>query len=240
GGGGLQLEVERHAEALPEREAPRAVDAAAERRVHDELHAAGLVEEAFGDDTALRGHRAEDRTRFGEVADDLLGAVGGEPALGREPVDRGTPVGEPRHHVAAERRHGGRQLARTGGRLAEPERNGGRRAGRSRPCTRSKWTSAPRRPRRVATPSASMSMTASKSSRESRRKPYARRTRAQSSSTPISPVAIVAAHCWARTSSGFSGTLRRSSSPARTARTAAAACTRSSRVRGKNTPRGTA
>src|SRR5207253_9339276 len=41
----------------------------------------------------------------------------------------GTPVGEPRHHVAAEGRHGGRQLARTGGRLAEPERNGGRRAG---------------------------------------------------------------------------------------------------------------
>src|SRR5439155_54528 len=189
---------------------------------HDELHAAGLVEEAFGDDTALRGHRAEDGARFGEVADDLLGAVGGEPALGREPVDRGTPVGEPRHHVAAERRHGGRQLARTGGRLAEPERNGGRRA------------------RGVAAPSASMSMTASKSSRESRRKPYARRTRAQSSSTPIAPVAIVAAHCWARTSSGFSGTLRRSSSPARTARTAAAACTRSSRVSGKNTPRGTA
>ena len=113
------------------------------------------------------------------------------------------------------------------------------RRARTRPCTRSRCSSAPRRPRRVATPSASMSRTASKSARSSLRNGYARPTSAQSSSTCRSPVATVATHCWARMSSGFSGTRSVSSSPARTARTAAAACTRSSRVKGKTTPFGT-
>ena len=49
GGRGLQLEVEAAAEALAQRQAPGAVDAAAEGRVDDELHAARLVEEALGD-----------------------------------------------------------------------------------------------------------------------------------------------------------------------------------------------
>ncbi len=44
---GLQLEIERAAEALAQREAPGAVDAAAERRMDDQLHAAGFVEEAL-------------------------------------------------------------------------------------------------------------------------------------------------------------------------------------------------
>ena len=48
----LQLEVEGAAELLAQRQAPGAVDARAERRVDDELHAAGLVEEALGDDAA--------------------------------------------------------------------------------------------------------------------------------------------------------------------------------------------
>ncbi len=47
--GGLQLEVEGAAELLAQRQAPGAVDARAERRVDDQLHAAGLVEEALGD-----------------------------------------------------------------------------------------------------------------------------------------------------------------------------------------------
>ena len=46
----LQLEVEGDAEALAQRQAPGAVDAAAERRVQHELHAAAFVEEALGDD----------------------------------------------------------------------------------------------------------------------------------------------------------------------------------------------
>src|SRR6266567_4408673 len=44
GRGGLQLEIELTAEALAQRESPRLVHAAAERRVQHELHPAGLVE----------------------------------------------------------------------------------------------------------------------------------------------------------------------------------------------------
>ena len=44
------------AEPLAQRQAPGAVDAPAERRVDDELHAARLVEEALGDDARLRRH----------------------------------------------------------------------------------------------------------------------------------------------------------------------------------------
>ena len=59
GGGGLQLEVERAAEALAQRQAPGAIDARAERRVQDQLHAAGFVEEALGDHGCVRWHGAQ-------------------------------------------------------------------------------------------------------------------------------------------------------------------------------------
>ena len=57
--GGLQLEVELAAEPLAQGEAPGAVDAAAERRMDDELHAARFVEEAFEHDAVLRRQQAE-------------------------------------------------------------------------------------------------------------------------------------------------------------------------------------
>ena len=64
GGRRLQLEVEAAAEALAQRQAPGAVDAPAERRVDDELHAARLVEEALGDHaSSCVGTRAERRAR---------------------------------------------------------------------------------------------------------------------------------------------------------------------------------
>ncbi len=72
GGRCLQLEVELAAEALAEREAPRLVDAAAERRVQDELHAARLVEESFQNERLLRRDRAERCARVGEIGDGLL------------------------------------------------------------------------------------------------------------------------------------------------------------------------
>ena len=59
----LQLEVEGAAELLAQREPERAVDPPAVRRVHHELHAAGLVEEALEHELLLRGHRAEHRPR---------------------------------------------------------------------------------------------------------------------------------------------------------------------------------
>src|SRR5207249_3205601 len=53
-GGGLQLKVERPAEALAQGQAPGAVDPRAERRVDEELHPARFVEEALEEDLALR------------------------------------------------------------------------------------------------------------------------------------------------------------------------------------------
>ena len=57
--GRLQLEVEGPAEALAQREPEAAVDPRAEGRVHDELHAAGVVEEALDDEALRRRQRAE-------------------------------------------------------------------------------------------------------------------------------------------------------------------------------------
>ena len=59
----LQLEVELPAEALAQREPPGLVDAAAERRVQHELHAAGLVEEPLEHERLLRRHRRRARAR---------------------------------------------------------------------------------------------------------------------------------------------------------------------------------
>ena len=61
--GRLQLEVERAAELLAQREAEGAVHPPAERGVHHQLHAAGLVEEAFEHEPFLGRHRAQDRAR---------------------------------------------------------------------------------------------------------------------------------------------------------------------------------
>ena len=60
---GLELEVERATELLPQREPPRSVDPPAERRVEHELHAAGLVEEPLEDESLLRGNDAEHLAR---------------------------------------------------------------------------------------------------------------------------------------------------------------------------------
>ena len=70
----LQLEVERAAEALAQRQSPGLVDASAERRMQDELHAAAFIEEALGDDGLLRRHFAQHRPPLHDVLDQLLGA----------------------------------------------------------------------------------------------------------------------------------------------------------------------
>src|SRR4030095_16353735 len=67
GGCRLQLEVELEAKALAKRQSPRAVDAAAERRMDDELHAAALVEESLENDGGLRGQRTERGLRARQV-----------------------------------------------------------------------------------------------------------------------------------------------------------------------------
>ena len=88
GGGGLQLEIERAAEAFAQREAPGFVDARAERRVNHQLHAAAFVEKALGDHGGLRGNGAQYGAAGEDVFDDLLGAGIVEAAFALEPVDR--------------------------------------------------------------------------------------------------------------------------------------------------------
>ena len=77
GRGRLQLEIELAAEALAQCQAPRLVDAAAERRVEDELHPARLVEEALEDQRLLGGNDAERARRVRQVRDGLLGGSPG-------------------------------------------------------------------------------------------------------------------------------------------------------------------
>ncbi len=68
---GLQLEVEGAAEALAQRQAPGAVEPAAEGRVDHQLHAARGIEEAFHHERVLRGQVAEHGARLREMRDDL-------------------------------------------------------------------------------------------------------------------------------------------------------------------------
>src|SRR5262245_10590081 len=69
----LKLEIELATEALAQREAPRAIDAAAERRMDDELHAARFVEEALEHDRLKRRQGAERDTRRGQIVHELCG-----------------------------------------------------------------------------------------------------------------------------------------------------------------------
>ena len=139
----LQLEVELAAEALAEREAPGAVDAAAERRVEDELHAARFVEEALEHDRLERGQRAERRARCGEIVDDLLRRALVEPGFLR-PAGRSPPHDPaPPRSARPQPRHRLRQLLAPRRRLAEPERDVG-----GAPCASSTRT-VPRSTRRI-------------------------------------------------------------------------------------------
>ena len=89
----LELEVELAAEALAQRQTPGFVDAAAERCVQDELHAAGLVEETFEHQRALRRDRPEHAPSIRHEGDDLVRRVRGQPGLAGEPVPDGAEVG---------------------------------------------------------------------------------------------------------------------------------------------------
>ena len=119
----------RDAEALAQGEAPGAVDARAEGRVHDELHAARLVEEALEDDVGVGGHEAEGVAGRAEVVDDLARAEVVEAALRpRGGCQQRLAVVEAGLDVAAQAADFLRQLDRAAGRLADPERDRGRRA----------------------------------------------------------------------------------------------------------------
>ena len=127
-GGGLQLEVEAHAEALAQREAPRAVDPRPERRVHHQLHPARLVEEALEHHVAVGRDDAEPVTRRAHVVDDLLRAAEVEAGLADELLLEPLAVRQALLDVTAEAADLLAQLDGAARRLAEPEGNRGRRA----------------------------------------------------------------------------------------------------------------
>src|SRR5262245_19895105 len=81
----LQLEVELAAETLAQRQPPRLVHAAAEGRMQNELHAAGLIEESLEDERLLRGNRSQRATAFNQVRQDLFGSVGADARFVHEP-----------------------------------------------------------------------------------------------------------------------------------------------------------
>ena len=114
------------------------------------------------------------------------------------------------------------------------------RRARSRPFTRSRCRYAAYRPRRAAMPFDSISTMPWNSARVRFRYGYARRIVSKSLASSQSSAAHIATICWARMSSGASGTISRSSSPRLMARTSAAHSTSSSRVVANSRPLGTA
>src|SRR5690606_36200037 len=80
-----QFEVEGAAEALAQRQAPGAIDAAAEWRMDHQLHAAGLVEETFENDFPLGGQRTERGLARRQIVNDLGCRDGADTQLLREP-----------------------------------------------------------------------------------------------------------------------------------------------------------
>ena len=131
GGGGLQLEVERAAEFLAQRESERAVDARTERRVDDELLPAGFVEETLEDQRVAFRKFAEHGFRRGEVFDHLFGGRARQVVALDRPVDgardgvRGD-LRQQRFDVGAQSRHRFRELVGARRRFAQPERDAGR------------------------------------------------------------------------------------------------------------------
>ena len=129
---GLQLEVEVAAEALAQRQAPGAVDAAAERRMDHQLHAARLVEEALDDDRArCVGSAPSAASARREVVDELARRVVVEADRRDQPATRrlGAVRVELRARPRSRRRETAeRQLVAAPRRLAEPERDARRRA----------------------------------------------------------------------------------------------------------------
>ena len=130
GRGSLQFEIELAAESLAEREAPGLVDAAPERGVQDELHAAGFVEEPFEHERLLCGDDAERAPSLGEVRDGLFRRLLSQSCVFGEPAHGGVRLSgsQPAIHLAAKIAHGARQLIAPCRRLSQPERNGRRRS----------------------------------------------------------------------------------------------------------------
>src|SRR5579871_636891 len=98
--------------------------------MHDELHAARLVEEALEHQGLVGRQTAERSARRRQIFDELLGRGLDDADLLDQPADgavAGRIVAEPRGDLGAQARYRLRELVAAAGRLAEPERDGRRR-----------------------------------------------------------------------------------------------------------------
>ncbi len=130
GGRRLQFEIEGAAEALAQRQPPRTIDAAAVRRMDDQLGTAAGIEDALHDQTLLGGHRAQCRASVCQIIHQLPRRFGRHLQLALQPVARGLVRRgvQPRGNLATQARHRRRQLIAATRRFAQPERNVRRRA----------------------------------------------------------------------------------------------------------------
>ena len=128
GGRRLQLEVERAAELLAQRDPERPVDAPAVRRVDHELHAARLVEEALEHEVLQGGHHAQHRAPDREVVDDHRRGflVHARVLAHPRPCAVGIARREQDVDARTQHRHLFRELVGARRCLTEPERHGGR------------------------------------------------------------------------------------------------------------------
>ena len=128
----LQLEIEALAELLAQSEAPGAVDAAAERRVQHQLHAARFVEEAL-EHQRLRGRNgAECALALAEIGRDLLRRGSRQEVMPDKKIDGRTELSLAPRHVRprqqgicarAQPRYRRGHFVAARRRLAEPERH---------------------------------------------------------------------------------------------------------------------
>ena len=132
---GLQLEVEATAKALTKCQAPGPIDPAPERRVHHELHAAALIEEALQNNRIVGGNHAQRPFGRRQVVHQLTGGRAGyhRVALGsrsagrtvtslvHQPLDRGIRVVEPLIDLCPQLRDRSRELPAAPRCLTHPE-----------------------------------------------------------------------------------------------------------------------
>src|SRR5579871_1030559 len=136
----LQLEIERPAKSLSQRQSPRLVDSPAEWRVNHKLHPAALVEKPLRNNCLLRGHRAQHGTSANDVPDQLLRRRVIDAALRLKPFHRSRyfvrritvrsdlRTRDTRADRLPQIPHSRRQLGRPRRRLTQPERHARRRA----------------------------------------------------------------------------------------------------------------
>ena len=126
---GLKLEVKRSAKALAQSQPPGSVDPCTERRLQDELHATGLVEEPLGHDGVMTGKSSQGVAAHRHVLDGLFGAATFEAAIIDQEGNRlfRTLLG-PRGYLFPDAGDFHGKLYGSAGGFSQPERNIGSRS----------------------------------------------------------------------------------------------------------------